>query len=266
MTPEATLPLSRPPAEWIADRIPVFAPRSAAERAADRYDRDFGVADLYTGMAYGRLVFGEEGGEALYRAIQTLLPRTTRSVLDVGCGAGRVLYDAAPEMPAAHVTGVDLSYHMCLRAHQILRGGEPIPLPAWEFRGRPDAVFQHARSLPNVTIAQGSALDLPFLPMSFDAVNATLLLCRLPDPERGLTEMVRVLKPGGTLLLATPLGFNAPEHWRRFAPEGAMRDLLAAFGLRVQEWIEHLPYREMIDARGNMHEWNVRIVAATQIL
>jgi SAM-dependent methyltransferase len=260
------LPLSRPPAEWIAGGIPVFAPRSVAERAADRYDRDFGVADLYTGMAYSRLVFGIEGGEALYRTIHALLPSKATRVLDLGCGAGRVLYDAAPEMPAAQLTGMDLSYHMCLRAHHILRAGESIPLPAWGFRGRPDVVFRHARSLMNVTIAQGSALDLPFVPMSFDAVNATLLLCRLPDPERGLAEMVRVLQPGGTLLLATPLGFNAPEHWRRFAPEGAMRDLLAAFGLRVNEWIEHLPYREVIDARGNVHEWDVRVVAATQLL
>jgi len=43
--------------------------------------------------------------------------------------------------------------------------------------------------------------SLPFPDAQFDSVVATLVLCSVQDPERGLREIWRVLKPGGTLLL-----------------------------------------------------------------
>lgn len=50
----------------------------------------------------------------------------------------------------------------------------------------------------NVTLVEGSAMDLPFEDGSFDAVVGTLVLCSVPDPDRVLAEVKRVLKPGGT--------------------------------------------------------------------
>ena len=46
---------------------------------------------------------------------------------------------------------------------------------------------------------QGSAEALPFRDGVFDTVVSGLVLCSVPDPARGLAEVRRVLRPGGTL-------------------------------------------------------------------
>ena len=53
----------------------------------------------------------------------------------------------------------------------------------------------------DVTLRQGTAHDLPFGDASFDTVVCTLGLCAIPDHEAAVDEMVRVLRPGGRLLL-----------------------------------------------------------------
>lgn len=53
---------------------------------------------------------------------------------------------------------------------------------------------------------QGDAQALPFADARFDTVVCTYSLCAIPDDELALSEMVRVLKPGGLLLLADHIG------------------------------------------------------------
>ncbi len=59
-----------------------------------------------------------------------------------------------------------------------------------------------ARQLvPSAEFVDGNALDLPFADNSFDAVVCGYGIMHLPDPERGLREMLRVLHPGGHVAL-----------------------------------------------------------------
>ena len=53
-----------------------------------------------------------------------------------------------------------------------------------------------------VNLQEADALALPFADASFDTVVCTFSLCAIPDDRRSVTEMNRVLRPGGLLLLA----------------------------------------------------------------
>ncbi len=51
-----------------------------------------------------------------------------------------------------------------------------------------------------VTVVEAPAEALPFADASFDSVVLTLVLCTVPEPDRALSEIARVLKPGGRFL------------------------------------------------------------------
>ena len=90
-------------------------------------------------------------------------------VLDVGCGTGRNL----PLVPdGARAVGLE---------------------PSWE-------ALQRARHrAPRVPIVIGSVEALPFRDAAFDTVLSGLVFCSVPDPQRGLREVRRVLRPDGEL-------------------------------------------------------------------
>jgi SAM-dependent methyltransferase len=113
-------------------------------------------------------------GERARRIWALLAPRASDRVLDVGCGAGHLL----ARVPAGRRVGVDL-------AHVLLRRA----------RGRLGA---------NVALAQGDAVELPFLSDTFERVYCSEVLEHLPDPPAALGEIRRVLKPGGVAVLSVP--------------------------------------------------------------
>jgi ubiquinone/menaquinone biosynthesis C-methylase UbiE len=51
-----------------------------------------------------------------------------------------------------------------------------------------------------VALVQAPAESMPFDDASFDCVTCTMVMCTMPDPQAGLTEVARVLKPGGKFL------------------------------------------------------------------
>ncbi|MFP5284008.1 MAG: class I SAM-dependent methyltransferase [Actinomycetes bacterium] len=99
-----------------------------------------------------------------------------------------------------------------------------------------------------VTLVQGDARTLPYADAGFDTVVATFVLCGVPEEGAVLREMVRVLRPGGRLLLADHVASSfAPllalqaaadlasvplqgEHFRR---RPVLR--LPGLGLRIEE-------------------------------
>ena len=62
---------------------------------------------------------------------------------------------------------------------------------------------QRIKSAPVlINLTQAPVEALPFPDATFDSVVATLVFCSVTDPTKGLHEIMRVLKPGGTLFMA----------------------------------------------------------------
>ncbi|GHP00154.1 hypothetical protein KSF_102010 [Reticulibacter mediterranei] len=77
-----------------------------------------------------------------------------------------------------------------------------------------------------ITLTKATVEALPFPDAHFDSVVATLVFCSVGDPEQGLHEIWRVLKPGGTLLLI--------EHVRAQGKRAAwVQDVLVPLTTRV---------------------------------
>jgi ubiquinone/menaquinone biosynthesis C-methylase UbiE len=97
-------------------------------------------------------------------------------VLEIGCGRGTGVEVILQQFGAAHVSGIDLDPLQIERAQKRLQG-------------KHDGCF---------TLIQGHAEQLPFADQSFDAVFDFGALHHVPDWQRAISEIRRVLKPGGT--------------------------------------------------------------------
>lgn len=107
-----------------------------------------------------------------------------QTVLDVGCGIGhwgQLLSRVLP--PTVRITGVDRE-------------------PLWVSRASERAAAGGAGA--RFHYLPGDAGALPFSEPQFDLVTCQTVLIHLSDPRAALKEMLRVLKPGGQLLIAEP--------------------------------------------------------------
>lgn len=106
-------------------------------------------------------------------------------VYDVGGGTGFCTLGVVQKVKAANVTLLDQSPHQLAKA-----------------RAKP--------ALKDVTIVEGDAEDLPFPTDTADRYTSAGSIEYWPDPQRGICEAYRVLKPGGVACLIGPV---YPTHW-----------------------------------------------------
>jgi phosphatidylethanolamine/phosphatidyl-N-methylethanolamine N-methyltransferase len=169
--------------------------------------------------AYGRwapiydLVFGKVFDHGRQSTIAEA-DRIGGRVLDVGVGTGLSLSDYAH---TTKVCGVDISEPMLRKAQNRVR----------------------ALKLSNVeTLAVMDATNLAFKDGSFDAVVAQYVITAVPDPEGALDDFVRVLRPGGELILVNHIGAaNGP----RRAFELAFAPLARRLG-----WRPEFPWERLV--------------------
>jgi ubiquinone/menaquinone biosynthesis C-methylase UbiE len=101
-------------------------------------------------------------------------------VLDVACGTGLVTFAAADAVgPGGRAVGTDLSDGMVAEAHTRAR----------------------SRGL-EIRFDRMDAEELAFPDASFDVALCALGLMYVPDPDKALTEMTRVVAPGGRVIVA----------------------------------------------------------------
>jgi phosphatidylethanolamine/phosphatidyl-N-methylethanolamine N-methyltransferase len=161
------------------------------------------------------IVFGsvfERGRQASIAAAERIGGR----ILEVGVGTGLSLPDYAS---TNRVTGVDLSAAMLRRA-----------------RAR---VSEHR--LANIDgLAVMDARHLGFRDAIFDVIVAQYVITAVPDPEATLDEFVRVLKPGGEIIMVNHLGAETGMRStleRAFAPLARRLGWQPEFGWeRLARW------------------------------
>lgn len=109
--------------------------------------------------------------------IKLFNPNPNSSLLDVGCGSGILIQKLLALKRNMQLYGLDITPRMVEVAKRKFRND------------------------PNVEITLGSAIKMPYEDNSFDFVTCASSFHHHPDPLLSVKEMVRVLKPGGKLLI-----------------------------------------------------------------
>ena len=131
--------------------------------------------------------YGSSGGDWFRWVFDHLPQHDHLAVLELGAGPGRLWARNVDRLPTGwRVVVSDLSNGMRAEAEAALAGRSQF------------------------TFAQVDAQDIPFADHAFDAVVANHMLYHVPDLERALSEVRRVLRSGGVFLAAT----NGADHMK----------------------------------------------------
>jgi len=178
------------------------------DRCASRYDRI-------------KQALPHEDAHYLARPLLTALSEVNSPlILDVAVGTGRLPLALLRQWDfTGRIVGLDLSRHM-------LHVGQ-----------RRMYAQRHRLGL-----IREDAMTLPFPAGAFDAVTCVETLELLPTPRDALAEMVRVLRPGGQLLVTNRVGLDACFFpGRAYRPE-VLEKMLQTVGLmkvRTRRWQVH---------------------------
>lgn len=186
---------------------------------ASAYDRWAPIYDLVFGPVFRR------GRRAAIDAAETVGGR----ILEVGVGTGISLPHYRAE---SRITGIDIADQMLDKARDRVK------------RLRLDHVER---------IAIGDAEALDFDDASFDVVVAQYVVSAVPHPDRALSEFLRVVRPGGMIVIATRLGAEAGM---RAKIERALMPITSRLGWRTDfpwsiygDWAARNPQAELVERR-----------------
>ncbi|MCX7930206.1 MAG: class I SAM-dependent methyltransferase [Chlorobi bacterium] len=160
----------------VEGNVPIFLPRRLSEverHFAEHYQRDAELFDYFEER--DRATAHDE--RRLREAILRRIPRSAQVVLDVGCGNGWLAKTLVPRGVA--VCSLDAN------------------------RRNPQRSLEQTPDQHHVAVVALSE-RIPFADATFDCVVASEVIEHLPEPERALEEMLRVVRAGGRVIVSTP--------------------------------------------------------------
>jgi ubiquinone/menaquinone biosynthesis C-methylase UbiE len=168
-------------------------------------------------------------------------------VLEVGCGGGQLARSALERRDDLRWTGLDTSTEQIARAR--------------------DRNIKHQ----GATFVVGDALELPFPDERFDAVVSIASIKHWPDQAKGLSECVRVLRPGGQLLVVEADRGCRLEDARSFVSRWRLPALMRPINLFMFRALVAGRSLDLDDARALMSDlplasWEVTRIEGTPAL
>lgn len=180
--------------------------------ASDPSARDDSAKPAYT-MGYGEEFLQVLKRRSAETHAADLLPRLRPGmrVLDFGCGQGTISVGLAKAVDPGELHGIDVEDSQVAAATEAAKAG----------------------SHENAHFRAGDVTDLPFEDEWFDVVHCNAVLMHVPDTNAALSEIARVLKPGGIVSvreLNTASSFMTPDYGNLDGAWQAYATLLAANG------------------------------------
>lgn len=124
---------------------------------------------------YDQDIKGAHARKLYPHMLQKIIHIYSQDILDLGCGTAELMSQVICEDSSRHITGLDLSEEMLKIAKNKLG--------------------------TKATFVLGDAENLPFADESFDLVYCNDSFHHYPHPQIVLSEIYRVLKPGGTFVI-----------------------------------------------------------------
>ena len=189
-------------------------------------ENDF-VARVYENIAwFYDVTFGPALHPGRVDAIRRMAIRPGDRVLEVGVGTG---INAALYPTDCSVTGVDLSSSMLERARErVARKG-----------------------VRNVRLLQMDAQNLKFADDSFDIVYAPYLVSVVPDPVQVVSEMRRVCRPGGKIIIL--------NHFRSANP------FLSRIERAISPFTVHIGFKSDLDLPGFLAQADLQPISIEKV-
>lgn len=145
--------------------------------------------------------------------IESLLKKALSRTLDVGCGGGMFTLELLSDR-SDEVFAIDIRKEHVELVHLRAK----------------------IKRIDNVKVVQSSIYQIPFSEDSFNTLFCTEVIEHLHDDDKAIQELHRVLKPGGLLLISTPVLpniFYDPAHIRQGYTEKEFSAKLANFGFDI---------------------------------
>lgn len=142
--------------------------------------------------------------------------------IEVGFGEGFYLWETLKKYPAIKLTGYDISPYAVKFASRLLRVAG---------LGCTRCELEHANILEGIPLENGMV----------DFAIFAEIIEHIPDPEKGIREMTRILRPGGIIYLTTVMNSNHMDHISNFSSVDEVRKMITNEGLEIRaEKIYHM--------------------------